>query len=130
MLPVFTGEAMRAFDRRAIAALGIPGTTLMENAGRGAAEALLAHWPGVKRARRPVVIVCGKGGNGGDGFVVARELKRRRVPVQVFLTAPAAEIAGDAREKLREMERARIRPVRIDDVPALARALGKADVVV
>lgn len=130
MLPVFTGEAMRALDRRAIAELGIPGATLMEHAGRGAAGALLAHWPGVKRARRPVVIVCGKGGNGGDGFVVARELTRRRVPVQVFLTAPAAEITGDAGKKLREMERARIRPGRIDDVPALARALGSAEIVV
>jgi NAD(P)H-hydrate epimerase len=130
MLPVFTAEAMRALDRRAITELGIPGATLMEHAGRGAALALLAHVPGVTRSRRPVVIVCGKGGNGGDGFVVARELKRRRVPVQVFLAAPAGEIVGDARAPSRAASRARIRPVRVEDGAGGTRALTRAHGVV
>ena len=130
MLPVFTAEAMRALDRRAIAVLGIPGLTLMENAGRGAAQALLKRFPGVTRTRRPVAIVCGKGGNAGDGFVVARELKRRAVPVQVLLTSPPADIIGDAREMLRRMERARIRAVRVEDVAAAADILARAEVVV
>ena len=85
MLPVFTADAMRRVDRRAIEQLGIPGATLMENAGRGAAHAILDAFPAITRGRRPVVVVAGKGGNGGDGFVVARHLKRRGVPVRVLL---------------------------------------------
>ena len=76
MLGVFTAEEMRRLDRRATDELGIPGATLMENAGRGAAEAIAAALPALGAPRRGarVVIVCGKGGNGGDGFVVARWL--------------------------------------------------------
>jgi len=84
--PVFTAEQMRRLDRHAIAELGLPGATLMENAGRGAADALLAALP--ERDLRPrglrVAIVCGKGGNGGDGFVVARRLKRAGAIVGAF----------------------------------------------
>src|SRR6266850_1430506 len=64
---------MRGVDARAVADLGIPGPTLMENAGRGAAEVLLAALPerGLRTRGLRVAIVCGRGGNGGDGFVVA-----------------------------------------------------------
>jgi NAD(P)H-hydrate epimerase len=128
---VLTAEEMRQVDRRAVAALGIPGATLMEHAGRGAAEALLGWLPslGLRRAAR-VVIVCGKGGNGGDGFVVARRLRRRGQRVSVWLAAPAAEVAGDARAKLDELRRAGVRPRVLEDDRALAAALGDADVVV
>src|SRR5262245_23454684 len=70
--PVFTAAEMRELDRRAVADLGIPSASLMENAGRGAAEALTASLPALGAPRRGarVVVVCGKGGNGGDGFVV------------------------------------------------------------
>ena len=98
MLPVFTGEEMRRVDERAVRDLHISGATLMENAGRGAADAVLA-WlaPGKRAPRAPrVVIVCGKGGNGGDGFVVARHLKRRGVRCDVVLAAPARSAACPA----------------------------------
>src|SRR2546421_599089 len=81
---------MRGVDARAVADLGIPGPTLMENAGRGAAEALLAALPerGLRTRGLRVAIVCGRGGNGGDGFVVARRLKRAGARPDVLLTAP------------------------------------------
>lgn len=131
MLPVFTGEAMRALDRRAITELGIPGAMLMENAGRGAAEAIVAAYPSLARSRRPVVIVCGKGGNAGDGFVVARHLARRRIPVRVLLTSPERDVAGDAGRKLAEMKRGRIRPELVtDDADAAGETMTRAALVV
>jgi NAD(P)H-hydrate epimerase len=102
----------------------------MENAGRGAAERIVAALPGLGLKRRGVrvVIVCGKGGNGGDGFVVARWLKRAGHAVQVFLLAPPDELRGDAAVKYREMRGLRAHVVRDDG--ALARALAGADLVV
>jgi NAD(P)H-hydrate epimerase len=129
--PVFTAEEMRRLDRRAIAELGIPGATLMENAGRGAAEAILALLStlGLRRAAR-VAIVCGKGGNGGDGFVAARWLRRRGVRVEVWLTSRAAEIEGDAGRKLRELRGAGVRPAPVEDDAEAGARLAGADVVV
>ena len=65
---------MREVDRRAIEELGIPSLELMENAGRGVARRLLADYPGLVGSAP--VILCGKGNNGGDGFVAARHLAR------------------------------------------------------
>jgi NAD(P)H-hydrate epimerase len=132
MLPVFTADEMRAVDQRAIRELGIPGATLMENAGRGAAERIVAALPRLGLGRRGVrvVIVCGKGGNGGDGFVVARWLKRAGHRVSVFLAARPDELRGDAAAKHREMERRAIRTRVLDDGAALVRALADADLVV
>src|SRR5262249_4276859 len=84
-------DEVRAFDRRAIEEFGVPGVVLMENAGRGAAELLRAL--GV--AGR-VVICCGKGNNGGDGFVIARHLDNWHIPVRVLLFARPEDLSGDA----------------------------------
>jgi NAD(P)H-hydrate epimerase len=84
-------EEVRAVDQRAIEQLGVPGVVLMENAGRGAAELLMAL--GV---RGPVVICCGRGNNGGDGFVIARHLDNALVAVRVLLFASPQELQGDA----------------------------------
>src|SRR5258708_8524705 len=86
-----TREEVRALDRRAIEEYSVPGVVLMENAGRGAAEVLLSL--GVHSR---VVICCGKGNNGGDGFVIARHLDNHRVPVQVLLLARPEELSGHA----------------------------------
>jgi NAD(P)H-hydrate epimerase len=85
-------EQSREVDRRALADCGLPGVVLMENAGRSAAEVLVALDPadGLK------VICCGKGNNGGDGFVVARWLGQFGVPAEVLLFARPEELAGDA----------------------------------
>src|SRR5262249_14709750 len=84
-------DQVRDVDRRALSEFGIPGSVLMENAGRGAAELLLAL--GV---RGPVAICCGKGNNGGDGFVIARHLANHGVAVRVLLFAAPEELTGDA----------------------------------
>src|SRR5689334_220358 len=132
MQPVFTADEMRRVDQRAIRELGIPGSTLMENAGRGAAERIVAALPALGLPRRGprVVVVCGKGGNGGDGFVVARRLKAAGHRVRVFLVGDPAEVRGDAALKLREMERRGLRAQVVRDDAALAAALAEADLVV
>jgi len=84
-------EEVRELDRRAIEELGVPGVVLMENAGRGAAEVLIRLG-----CRGPVVICCGKGNNGGDGFVIARHLDNRKIPVRVLLFARPEDLSGDA----------------------------------
>src|SRR5512145_809930 len=108
---------MRRVDQRAIRELGIPGATLMENAGRGAAAAIQAALPelGLPRRGVRVAVVCGRGGNGGDGFVVARWLKRAGHRVQVFLLARPEELRGDPALKLREMERRGLRAQVVGD---------------
>ena len=132
MQPVFTADEMRRVDQRAISELGIPGVTLMENAGRGAAEVIQAALPGLGLPRRGVrvAIVCGKGGNGGDGFVVARWLKRAGHRVRVFLLARPDELRGDPAVKLREMQRAGLRIQVVEDAATLGRALPAAQLVV
>src|SRR5262245_38287888 len=129
MLPVFTAEEMRRLDRRAIETLGIPGATLMENAGQGAAREIARLLPRGGRGTR-VAIVCGKGGNGGDGFVVARRLKQCGARVSVWLTARAEEITGDAGAKLAALRRTGLRPVVVAEERPLAQALTDADLVV
>ncbi len=132
MRAVFTGEEMRRLDERAIRELGIPGATLMENAGRGAADAALAWLAGAKRPARSsrVVIVCGKGGNAGDGFVVARVLRRRGVRCDVLLTAPARALRGEAAGTLRELEETGLRPRLITEAAAIGHLLARADLIV
>ena len=93
---VVTAEEMRALDRWTIAH-GTPGPVLMERAGEGAARVLRAAWP---RPGGPVVVCCGKGNNGGDGFVLARHLRRARLGVEVWLVGRPDDVRGDAAEML------------------------------
>jgi NAD(P)H-hydrate epimerase len=87
-----TRAQVRELDRRAIEEFGVPGIVLMENAGRGAAEVLMRLNPERKR----VMIFCGKGNNGGDGFVISRHLDNHGWPVDVIQCAPRVELTGDA----------------------------------
>ncbi len=84
-------QQVKEVDRRAIEQFGVPGIVLMENAGRGVAELLLAL--GI---RGPIVICCGKGNNGGDGFVIARHLFNRHISVRVVLFCRPDDLSGDA----------------------------------
>ena len=95
-----TRAEVRDIDRRAIEEFGLPGIVLMENAGRGAAELLHALAPGAT-----VAIVCGRGNNGGDGFVIARHLEAAGHQVRVLLAAAPEAYAGDAAINLRIVER-------------------------
>jgi NAD(P)H-hydrate epimerase len=98
VIPLATAEETRRADRLATERLGIPSLLRMENAGRGAADALERVLGPV--AGLHVAVVCGKGKNGGDGFVVARHLLGRGARVALWVVGRAAEIQGDARVNL------------------------------
>jgi hydroxyethylthiazole kinase-like uncharacterized protein yjeF len=87
-------DQVRSIDRIAIETLGVPGVVLMENAGRNCADEIERFMRGVS-ARR-MAVVAGKGNNGGDGYVIARQLHNRGARVEVFLLADDDAIAGDA----------------------------------
>jgi len=93
-----TSDQMRRFDRIAIERLRIPGLILMENAGRGVVERIENH-TGTLAAKK-ILVVCGKGNNGGDGFVIARHLLNRGAVVRVALLSARRAITGDARTNL------------------------------
>ena len=92
MIRVATAEEMRRADRRATERFGVPSLLLMENAGRGAADAV-ERVLGPVRGRR-VLVACGKGNNGGDGFVVARHLAGRGARITVWLACRPGGRAG------------------------------------
>jgi NAD(P)H-hydrate epimerase len=95
MLKSLTRTQVREIDRRCAEEFGISGLLLMENAGRSCVEAILNRGSaGASPAR--VVICCGKGNNGGDGFVIARLLDALGVPIKIVLFANPAELRGDA----------------------------------
>jgi hydroxyethylthiazole kinase-like uncharacterized protein yjeF len=94
-MKILTSSQMKEVDRKAIAELGIPGTVLMENAGIRVVE-VLAHVVEELETASDVVIVAGKGNNGGDGFVVARHLHNMGLRPSVLLLASKDEVRGDA----------------------------------
>jgi len=91
-MKIVTAAEMRAIDSATSERFGVPSLTLMENAGAAVAEHVLAHHGSVRR----IVIFCGKGNNGGDGFVAARRLHQKGKTVQVILLASPADLKGDA----------------------------------
>ncbi len=127
---VTTAAEMRRMDTLTIERFGVPGAVLMERAGTGAAAILLDRFPHIRK--HGVVVLAGKGNNGGDGFVVARVLKKRRVRVEVVLAAPPSAIRGDALVKLKAWQRAggKAQQVTAERLEPLARALGRAGCVV
>ncbi len=102
-MKILTAAQMREIDRRTIEA-GIPGIVLMENAGHRVVEFLQARFAPLERQR--VAILCGKGNNGGDGLVVARQLHTRLRPreLHVLLACDPAELKGDAAANYRMLE--------------------------
>jgi len=97
-MKLVTSDTMRAIDAECIDVLDIPGLKLMESAGVGTAHHIEREL-GPQKGRR-VTVVCGKGNNGGDGFVIARELKRLGADVSVYLAGHREDVAGDARANL------------------------------
>jgi NAD(P)H-hydrate epimerase len=90
-VPILNRDQSREVDRRAINELGFTGLVLMENAGRGCVDLLERLGIG-----GPVVILCGKGNNAGDGFVIARHLAIRGHDCHVVCLCATAELRGDA----------------------------------
>jgi NAD(P)H-hydrate epimerase len=110
---VLNTEQMREADRRTIEEIGIPSIVLMENAGRQAVAAMEAAYEDLTSSR--VGVMCGRGNNGGDGFVVARTLVQRGVDAIVFLLGSVAEVRGDARTNLEVLGQIGVTVVEITD---------------
>lgn len=129
-MKVVTASQMQALDRRTIAEAGVPGHMLMERAGTavvGALERVCGPLAG-----KAVTVLCGKGNNGGDGFVIARLLRQKRAKSSVTLLAQPADLAGDARTMYRRFVRAAgkraVQPCPSPD--RLRRRLEASDIVV
>ena len=108
---VLNTQQMREADRRTIDDIGIPSIVLMENAGRQAVAAMEAAFEGLPHSH--VGVLCGRGNNGGDGFVVARTLVQRGIEATVFLLGSVSEVRGDARINLEILGRLGITVVEV-----------------
>ncbi len=125
MTELITGSQMASIDRRAIDS-GVPSIELMEAAGQGVTrvvENLLGEL-----LNRHIVILCGKGNNGGDGFVVARQAAQSGAKVQVFTATSASEITGDAKTNLNRLPPDIVQSV--DRIATVQNALTNADIAV
>ncbi len=107
---VATASQIAEIDRRTIEEFGIPASTLMERAGQAIANAAMSMLSALDSPR--VVVVCGKGNNGGDGLVAARDLRLKGVHVEIILASAESELSGEARRALEAARR--------DDIPTRA----------
>lgn len=123
-MKLLTAAQMRELDRTAIEDIGIPGIALMENAGRGAAEMLHRHYaelfPG------PLLILAGRGNNGGDGYVMARHLLNWGWQVRTLVLAEADAIRGDAAVNLSALRQMQGDVRFVPDAVQLEKALATA----
>jgi NAD(P)H-hydrate epimerase len=108
---ILNTQQMREADRQTIDEVGIPSVVLMENAGRQAVAAMEAAFEDLASSK--VGVLCGRGNNGGDGFVVARTLAQRGIEAIVFLLGTVAEVRGDARANLEILGRVGLTVVEI-----------------
>ena len=126
-MKITTAAEMRTIDRVTTERFGVPSLTLMENAGSAVANSIVQKFSEANR----ITVVCGKGNNGGDGFVVARKLHRAGRVVEVLLLASRSDIKGDA---LVMFERLPLRVAEITTITALdvecSRSLGNCDLIV
>lgn len=93
-MKVLNSTQMKSIDKKAIQDIGIIGPILMENAGSEISRQILKRFPRI--STKSVSIICGKGNNGGDGFVVARHLYNKGCRPQVVLLAKKGDLKGDA----------------------------------
>lgn len=128
MLPILDAETMREADRTTIEDLGVPGIVLMENAATGAVEAIRESFDDAAR----VLILCGRGNNGGDGLAVARHLANGGCDVEVVLFAEPDSLSGDAATNLAVVRAMQIPLATVagDDLEALDIALARRPEVV
>jgi NAD(P)H-hydrate epimerase len=106
-MKALTAAEMQEVDRLTTERLGIPSLQLMENAGTRAAEVCLEGFARIGKPRK-VCVLCGKGNNGGDGFVIARHLEIQRIETTVLLACQPSDLTGDAAINYRVLEAARI----------------------
>jgi NAD(P)H-hydrate epimerase len=98
-MKIVSAAEMREIDRVTSERFGVPSLTLMENAGTGVANFILSNHPHAQR----IGIICGKGNNGGDGFVIARKLHEGGRIVRLLLLCAAEELRGDAAAMFRKV---------------------------
>ena len=103
-MKILTAAEMREVDRLTTKQHGVPSLTLMENAGKSVADFIAARFPDFRR--RPIVVLCGKGNNGGDGFVAARHLLKMGANVRAYLVGDPREVKGDAATNLNRWKKA------------------------
>ncbi|HEV2490169.1 MAG TPA: NAD(P)H-hydrate dehydratase [Candidatus Acidoferrales bacterium] len=130
-MKILTTSEMREADRLTSERCGISSRTLMENAGSSVAQFLASNLAPIQRRR--IVVLCGKGNNGGDGFVAARKLAELGASPLVFLLAGLDELRGDAAENFQRLQSASLKPATIHDASAwteVRNSLASADVVV
>ena len=113
---ILNAAQMREADRFTIEDIGIPSLVLMENAGRQVVAAMEAAYE--SRLGGRVAVLCGRGNNGGDGFVIARTLAQRGVDVSVFLIGRVSDVRGDARTNLEILGRLGLTVVEVADSQA------------
>jgi len=126
-----TAKQMQEIDRRTIQDVGIPGRVLMESAGRGCVSALYRLAAG--KPLTQVVVVAGRGSNGGDGFVVARYLAERGIEAPVFVVGGVGGISGEALENLLLLEALGVAVAELTepcDLAALESSLAQSGMVV
>ena len=97
MTQLLTSTQMREIEQDAIASGEVTGLGLMERAGQGVVDAILAEWPLLKEGDRAATVLCGPGNNGGDGFVIARLLDALGWTVRVHLFGNPAKLPPDAK---------------------------------
>ncbi len=128
---VLTASEMRAVDRLAIEKYRVPGTTLMENAGKAVARIVAQEFGHVRSSG--ALVISGKGNNGGDGFVVARLLRRKGIRCSVALVGEAKQVKGDAASMLERYVRSRGRLLEVKrsgDIGSLQRDLAGRGLVI
>jgi NAD(P)H-hydrate epimerase len=113
---ILNAAQMREADRHTIEEIGIPSLVLMENAGRQVVAAIETGYDECLKGR--VAVLCGRGNNGGDGFVVARTLLQRGVECAVFVIGAVSDVRGDARANLDILGRLGITVVEVNDEQA------------
>ncbi len=123
-MDVLTAARMREADRRTIEEAGIPSRVLMENAGREAARVVSGLVRERVRGGGRILILCGRGGNGGDGLVILRALAERGLAATAVVLASADRLAPDTRANLETAQRLGLDVREIPDEDAWRRALG------
>jgi ADP-dependent NAD(P)H-hydrate dehydratase / NAD(P)H-hydrate epimerase len=103
-MKILTAAEMGEVDRLTTKRYGVPSLALMENAGKSVADFVASRFPDFKR--RPIIVLCGKGNNGGDGFVAARHLLKMGANVRAYLVGNPREVKGDAATNLKRWKTA------------------------
>lgn len=128
MLPLVTAGEMKAIDHQAIEVWGIPSVVLMENAGRSVVLALEKEFKNL--SGRNFLVLCGKGNNGGDGFVIARHLNNKGASVRCVLLGKINELKRDARTNAQILLNAAMKIEEIEQTHELCAIIKNQPVVI